>query len=301
MFMPRSFALVALLALLPLQGCDETSGLRTADDLVTDARIARQAGDLDQAVTLLEDAFAADASDPVVRTELASTLFQQEGLDLADIDRIAEFLLQNTDGLATPAAPATAAKGANCPYEEDASAEPFDPRDLDGYIEYVESDATIDRVLELLAPIIAAELRPADFLCTGIVDGELNYDADGALQQMRDADPEMTDELIAAALAVNASARLLSAYNFVVTDIAPLTDWYRLDGGALGVCMTGTTEAKLREMSAEAVADIGEALTSVDLRARVLDNPSSTAELVQLVLDAYEEVRSEIGPYCEGV
>ena len=302
--MHRFVLAAALLLVLPLQGCDETPGTGTPDDLLTDARIARQAGDLDVAVDLLETAFEASPDDAVVRTELAVTLFQEAGLDLADLDRIAQFLLDEGTAPLT-ATPETAGKGGDCPYEGEAEA--FDPRDLDGYIEYVESDDTIDRVLALLAPVIARELRPEDFLCTGIVDGELAYDAAAARAEMRAeilaSDPDLSDaqadDLLASALAVNASARLLAAYNFVVTDIAPVTDWYRLGDDAFGVCFDGVTEDELRTMSEGAVADIGEALTSIDLRSEILDSTSSTQELVDLLLDAYEQVRAEIGPVCD--
>ena len=289
---------LAALVTLPLAGCDEAiTPEDSVDNLVIDARIAREDGRISDAVDLLREAFAVDASDPVVRVELASTLFSQAGFDLTDIDRIATFFLDGPNTVVAEA-PTSMAKGAACPFESDPDAELFAVRDLEGYIEYAESNDEIDEVLSLLNPIIDDELRPDNFLCDGVVDGELNYDDAQALARMRAADPDLTDELLAQALAVNAAGRLINTYSYIAIDVDPVTTWYRLPGDQLGVCLDGIEEDALRAQSEYAIAELGEAVTSLDLRAQVLGSPGATADIVDLVLDAYQQVREELGPQC---
>ncbi|MEL6615095.1 MAG: hypothetical protein AAFQ43_05125 [Bacteroidota bacterium] len=294
----RSFALLAALALLAvptLTGCDEVAPV-SADDLVTDARIARQAGDVDQAVDLLERAFAADAADAVVRVELASALFEQSDLGIADLDALASYLLDeaNSGGVA-PFTP-EASKGGSCPYESEPGAVPFDPRDLDEYGQYLERVSVARRVREILDPVITEELRPDDFLCTGIQDGELNYDPDAALAALRAQDEDLSDTQIASALGANAVAEVIDTYVFLSEDLRDDAAWYRLSDGTLGVCPVGITEEDLRARAEPSVADLGEALLSIDLRGRLVE--TSATELVDVVIDAYEEVRDDLAPNC---
>ncbi|MEM1056248.1 MAG: hypothetical protein AAGI52_12045 [Bacteroidota bacterium] len=291
-------ALAALLSLSPaLSGCDES--IPTAmDDLLTDARIARQAGDLGTAVNLLERAHEADQGDAVVRVELASSLFEQADLNVADLDRIATYLLEEGQTLA-PTGPVvnTVAKGDACPYETDPGAESFDPRDFEEYGDYLENAQVARRVRELLDPIITSELRPDDFLCTGIQDGALVYDSEAALSALRGVDPDITDQQIASALAVNSVAEVLDTYLFLTEELAGQADWYRLGDGSIGVCPVGISEEELRDLAEPSIADMGEALLSVDLRSRLI---GSSTDLVDIVLDAYEEVRNDLAPTCSG-
>jgi hypothetical protein len=302
----RSFALLAALAIAAvpvLSGCDETIPT-TPEDLLVDARIARQAGDINKAVDLLERAHTADRSDAVVRVELASALFSQADLDVSDLDRIATYLLDGADAgtLDVPAPEAPDAKGNACPYETAPGAEPFDPRDLAEYGQYLDRGTVSARVRDLLDPIISDQLRPSDFLCNGITEtsgqAELNYDPDAALAAMRAADSRLTDELIASALAVNAVAEALDTYMFLSNDLRGETAWYRLANGNLGVCPVGVTEEELRDLAEESIADLGEALLSIDLRSRILGSGEVSTELVDIVLDAYDEVRDDLAPYC---
>lgn len=295
-----SVAALALAAVfLPvLSGCDESIP-SDPDDLLTDARIARQAGDIDRAVTLLERAHEADQADAIVRIELASSLLEQADLDIADLDHIAQTFLEEagaTDGLGVSAPFAsTAAKGGSCPYADDPTAEPFDPRDFDEYGQYLDRAQVARRVRELLDPVITDELRPDDFLCTGIEAGALVYDPDAALAALRSVDPEITDQQIANALAVNAVAEVLDTYLFLTEELADQAAWYRLADGSLGICPVGITEADLRTMAEESIADMGEALLSVDLRRRIV---GSSTDLVDVVLEAYEAVRDDLAPHC---
>ena len=301
----RSFALLAAFAIAAvpaLTGCDESIPTQP-EDLLVDARIARQAGDINKAVDLLERAHTADRSDAVVRVELASALFTQADLDVTDLDRIASFLLDETASgdLGIPGETASA-KAADCPYETSPGAEPFDPRGLAEYDQYVDRGSVSTRVRELLDPVITEQLRPADFLCSGITEteggAELNYDPEAALAAMRAADSRLTDELIASALAVNAVAEAMDTYVFLTDDLREETAWYRLANGNLGVCPVGVTEAELRDLAEGAIADLGEALLSIDLRSRILGSGEVSTELVDIVLDAYSEVRDDLAPYC---
>lgn len=294
----RSFALLAALALVAvptLTGCDDVAPV-SADDLVVDARIARQAGDIDQAVDLLERALAADAADAVVRVELASALFEQADLGVADLDALATYLLDEANSGGFGSLSPEASKGGSCPYETAPGAAPFDPRDLDEYGQYLERVSVATRVKEILDPVITDELRPDDFLCTGIQDGQLNYDPDAALAALRAADEDLTDTQISSALGANAVAEVLDTYFFLSEDLRDRADWYRLSDGTLGICPVGITEEELRDLAEPSVADLGEALLSIDLRGRLIE--TSTTELVDVVIDAYEEVRDDLAPHC---
>ena len=50
----------------------------------------------------------------------------------------------------------------------------------------------------------------------------------------------------------------------------------------------------------EAIEDLGESITSLDLRDHVIGGGTASQELVQHVLDAYEAIEDDLGPYCEG-
>ena len=63
-----------------LTACDNADP--GATDLLTDARIARQAGDLTAAIDLLERALDEDPAHAAVRVELSSVLLERDGLDL---------------------------------------------------------------------------------------------------------------------------------------------------------------------------------------------------------------------------
>ena len=292
--------LAALGLLLIVSGCDES--IPTApEDLLTDARIARQSGDVDTAVDLLERAHETDRANPVIRVELASSLFEQAGLNISDLDRIAEHLREGRgSGLAVPVLPTASAKGGSCPYASDPTATPFDPRDLDEYQEYLDEAEVAERVRDLLDPIITDELRPDDAICSSIEGGVLNYDPDTALAALRGADPDLTDDQIASMLAVNALAETMVTYLFLSEDLREELAWYRLEDESLVVCPVGITNEELIELAEEPAASLGEALFSTDLRARILGSGEASTELVDEVLDLYEEFRGDLAPYCPG-
>lgn len=304
--------LLTLAAALPLVfglgGCDAADAADPAV-LLDDARIARQRGDLDEAVRLYEEALRADPNHGGARVELASTVLEQADVDLLDLDRIALFL---SEAQATPppapAAPTapTNGLGAQCAYADDPTAVPFDPRSVEGYPDLFADRVAIQAALAILqgagpvpgGAVIPASLRFAD-LCSGIEDGQLVYDRGGVLAEMQARG--LTNEAVESALAVNAVGRLLDAYFFLVEDVAEQTTWYRLADGSVGVC--AADEEALRAQAETAIGDVGEALTSLDLRAYSLalrSQSDDAAGYVQDALDAYESIADDLGPYCTG-
>ena len=304
--MPRTLrpllGLMALLLLAP--GCD-SDGAGGFDDLLADARIARQSGQLDAAVRLYEQALALDPDSAPVRVELAATVLARAEVNLLDLDRIALFLTETTGGAVdAPIGASAGIQPLTCPDAADPTAQPFDPTDVEGYAELEAQRAAVDEVLAILQgagpveggdAVIPPGLRLADG-CGGVENGQLVYDRAAALAYLRAAG--LSDADIATALAVHATARLVDAYLFVATDLPQQTAWYRLADGGVGVC--AADPIALRAQATVAVADFGEALTALDLRAEVLgagaDDPART--LVQTVLDAYEAIREDLGPYC---
>lgn len=296
----RRVALVAVLALLPLSACDETGGLGDGpvDQQVRNAQIARQAGDYDTAIRILEAAYAANPSNAAVRVEYGLTVFERSDINLLDLDRIATYLSTTAVPRTGAEAPA-AARGLTCRYATDPTATPFDPTDFADFPSLQGDRAQITLVLSLLEPIIPAALRSFD-LCTSIVDGPdgnaaLSYDAQAALADMRALG--LTDDQISAALATNALARFLNAYLFLAIDVPQQTAWYRINGGSsIGIC--AEDEEALRTQAEVAIRDMGEALFSIDLRSRTFGTTSTTQDLLDLVLESYEEVRDGVGDYC---
>ncbi len=300
---------VLLVALaLTLAACDQSAS--NPDDLLADARIARQAGDIDRAVELYEAAFRDDPTDPVLRIELAAALFEQADLGIANLDEITRTFSREVSGgglVETSGSIFASQKAGACSYADDPGAETFDPREFDGYTEYLERAPVATRVLELLDPVIDDVVRPDDFLCSGITDsGELDYDQDSALSALRAtiraSDSDLTasqiDDYVASALAINAVALVLETYGFLTEELNAETDWYRLSDGTLGICPRALGDAELRDLSEDAIADFGEALVSIDLRTEVLGAGDVSTELVGLVLDVYQEFRADLAPYC---
>lgn len=310
--MTRSFHIVLGVALLLvasplfLAACDDGSVASDVGSLLTDARIARQSGDIDRAIVLLESAMAQDSENAPVRVELSSAYLDREGIDLLDVDRVALFLTTFEEGAATSNAPVQRV-GETCRYEDDPNAHPFDPSGYDEYVELFSNRDILATVLELLngvdptgvdLSVIPEELRVLS-LCDGIVDGELVYDNDAALASMRELG--LSDDEITTALAVNAVARFLEAYFFVVEDVPQQTNWYHVTGEAgdhIGVCADDPDA--LRAQVEVAIQNLGESMTSLDLRDHVLGGGTASSELVEHVLDAYESIEDDLGPYCDG-
>lgn len=284
--------LLAALLLLPLAACDETGGF--AEDVnvaVDDAVIARQSGNYTLAVSILRDALQRAPENAEVRVELATTILERDGVNLLDIDRISQFLTTGASG--GTARPTDPGARAACAYASDPTAEAFDPTDLVGFDDLMEHAASIEETLDLLAPVMPAALQTLD-VCTSIVDGELVYDRAGAIADLRSQG--LSDAQIGQALAVNALAKFVDAYLFVTTELPEQTTWYRLADGSIAICVDDP-EA-LQAQAEVAVAHIGEAVLSLDARAAHLGASSAATEIVDLALDAYEDVRDALGFYC---
>lgn len=291
---------LVLSASVLISACD--GGDADLDDiqaLLADARIARQAGDLPGAIAILESAHDQAPENAPVRIELASAYMEQEGVDLLDLDRIALYLTNFEDNLVGTGTN-TAAVGKTCQYEGDPNAQPFELRDYEEYLELFDARTQINEVIALLnespQPVVPAELRALG-LCSGISDGELDYDRDAALGEMETMG--LTEDEITTALAVNAVGRFLEAYFFITEDLPQEASWYRVEseeGDYIGVC-ADDPEA-LRSQAETAIRDVGEAITSLDLRDIVLGGNTTSRDLVNHVIDAYESVEEHLGPYC---
>ncbi len=312
--MTRSFRFVGgaafLLLATPLflAACDGSSASSDIDSLLVDARLARQSGDIATAITLLESALTQDSQHPQVRVELGSAYLDREDVNLLDVDRVALFLTTFEATVSSPSETPVQRFGSVCRYEDDPNAHPFDPAEYDEYIDLYANRDLINSVLDLLngtdptgveIGIMPDELRSLS-LCHGIEEGELIYDRDGALASLRGFG--LSDDEIAMALAVNAVARFMEAYFFITEDIPQQTSWFRVmgsqGGNYIGVCADNQDE--LRVQVEDAIADLGESITSLDLRDHLLGGDTTSHELVQHVLDAYESVKGDLGPYCNG-
>lgn len=312
--MTRSFRIVLAAAFLLvaaplfLAACDGSAANGDIDSLLVDARIARQSGDIATAITLLESAYAQDSQHPQVRVELSSAYLDREDVNLLDVDRVALFLTTFEETVGTPSDSPVQRAGAACQYEDDPNAHPFNPADYDEYIELFANRELINSVLDLLngadptgvdLSIMPDELRSLS-LCEGIEDGELIYDREGALASLRAIG--LNDDEIAMALAVNAVARFMEAYFFITEDVPQQTSWYRImspnGSDYIGVCADDPDALRLQVE--DAIADLGESITSLDLRDHLLGGDTTSHELVEHVVDAYEAVRGDLGPYCDG-
>ncbi len=284
--------LLAALLVLPLSACDETGGITSTnvDIAVSDAVTARQNGNYQQAVDILEEALAANPQSAPVRVELAATVMERDGIDLLDLDRIASFV---TDGAATAQAATTPASRNACAFAADPNAVEFDPGDAADLPSIQAKRSTIQTTLALLDEILPEALTGFD-LCTTIVNGELVYDHAAATTSLRGKG--LSDDQIARLLAVNALARFLDAYLFVTEDVTTQTTWYRLADGSIGVC--ADDQDALEKQARDAVDGIGQSLLSLDLRSRTFAPGSASSEIVTLAVDAFEEIRDAVGEYC---
>ena len=283
--------LLAALVLLPLSACDETGGAVSSDVevAVDDAVVARQSGDYDQAVAILEATLKTNPTSAPVRVELAATVMERDGIDLLDLDQIASFV---TEEAGAQTAARSAARSA-CAFEADPGAVAFDPADAVNLPEILAKRGTIRRSLELLDEVLPAALTGFD-ICTSVVDGELVYDRAAAAEALRAQD--LSDDQIGRLLAVNALGRFLDAYLFVTEDVTAQTTWYRLSDGSIGVC-ADDPEA-LEDQAREAVDGIGQSILSLDLRAGAFARSSASSEIVTLAVDAFGEIRDAVGDYC---
>jgi len=284
------FLLIALLA-IPFSACDETGGkVEDVDVALEDAVAARQSGNLQQAVTLLEEALVLEPSNPKVRVELATTLLQQDDIDLLDLNQIGEFVTTATGTRHGT----TQARHGSCAVASDPTAKVFDPTAFSGFDNLVRHLQTLKRASELLSPVIPASLQGFD-ICTSIVDGQFAYDRTGAISALRAQG--LTETQVAQALAVNALNKFLEAYLFITTEVNQTATWYRKADGSIVICVDDEDAFETQVRSA--VTGLGEAVLSLDARASILGSSSVAAEIVDVVLDAYETARDGIADFCD--
>ncbi|HEX8386947.1 MAG TPA: tetratricopeptide repeat protein [Rubricoccaceae bacterium] len=281
-------ATLAVAVLLPLSGCDETGLALDETSVIGDAQVARQNGDYATAVRLLEDALDRNPSSAPIRTELAATLLEREDLNLLDLDRISQFVV---NGPATVAGQTASRGGSTCAFANDPTATPFDPTDVGGFPEIEASQTAVDSVLALIAPVLPAALTTFSPCTTVGADGQLVYDQASAAAQLRASG--LTDAQISQLLATNALARFLDAYLFVTTEVPQQAAWYRLANGGIGICVDD--QDALIDQTEEAVSTLGTALLSLDTRARSF---GGTTELVELAIDAFDDIKDALGDYC---
>ena len=290
--MLRLPTLLAALALLPLAACDETGGA-FADDVETavdDAVIARTNGDHDAAAVILRRALDRAPENAEVRVELATTLLDQGGVNLLDLDRIARFV---SDQAGSARRPAARTAGGACRYASDPEATPFGLEDVGGYPELEAEVERIREADETLDPVIPAALQSFD-VCSSVVDGALVYDRDGAIRGLRDQD--LSETQVRQALAVNGLTQLVSAYTHLAEVTEGTVTWYRLADGSIDVC--ADDEDAFEARAEEAADGFGEALLSLDARAFLLGEGSAAGDVVALVLDAYDDFEDAIGDHC---
>ena len=288
--MPRLRTVLAALALLPLAACDETGSISSdVETAVDDAVIARANGDHDAAAVILRQALETAPENAEVRVELATTLLDQGGVDLLDLDRIARFVTDQ----AGSGRRASARSGGACRYAADPTATPFDLEDVEGYPELEAEVERIREADETLDPVIPQALQSFD-VCSSVVDGALAYDRDGAIQDLRDQD--LSETQVRQALAVNGLTQLVSSYADLADAAEGNVTWYRLADGSIDVC--ADDEAALQARAEEAADGFGEALLSLDARAFLLGEGSAAGDIVDLALEAYDDFEDAIGGYC---
>lgn len=302
--MTRALRLRAVVLVLCglLAACDYGGAADDADTLLADARLAREAGDLDQAIALLEQALALEPAHAGVRVELASVYLQRAEIDLLDIDRTMLFLADPAAPTPPPLgdAPPGGRSGATCLLELDPRATPFDLRDAEGYAALLAEEGAVEDALTLLhdtpgeaPPVVPSALRALE-LCTAVIDGVLDYDREAALTALRATG--LTDTEIATALAINGATRFLDSYFFLTEELTQPVTWYRIEGFGLGACVEDPLA--LRAETEGALADFFEALTSLDLRAELLGGTAASREIVEHGLVVYDAIRLYLGPVC---
>ena len=278
-------AFLAALLLLPLAACDETGGLDAPVDLlVDDAIAARESGDVEAAIEILRAAYQRAPDDATVRVELATSLLRRDDLNLLDLDQIGQYIINGASN--SP----SARSGARACGDGGTA---FNPADAPGFQDIIDKAATLAEADDLLSGILPDALRSFD-ICTSVRNGELVYDRAGALGTLRAAG--LDDERIAQGLAVNAAVQFLKAYTTVSTALPAGSEWYRMPDGSIVICVTD--EAALRAAGEDAVRDLGETVISLDARASLVGDDSVAAEIVDVALDAYEEVRDAIADFC---
>jgi hypothetical protein len=317
------FAGLLLLGGTALAGCNALeTGYQgeSVDELVTDAVIARQSGDLDQSQALLEEAHRQDPSHTAARVELAETLMQQAGLTVQSVEAFASHLTARIGESGVGAAPSSARGGEpKCTFDgRDVTVEAFDPTAFEGTMLFDEAVVVAGVVLGLITNVgdVAADAVPdqialmsSDQLCETVDESGFDYDRGAALAAF---DESLTEPQVVSALTNYVLASSLAAYDRLFLDLTPeygLT-WYRVETNNspesdpyLGHCAVFESEAaenQFYDRIEEGVIDLGRAAVAFELRAAVLGYPEATAAALDGAAEAYEASEEDLVDYCEG-
>ena len=307
----RSLPLATLALALLVTGCNVLDSAYdeggSVDDLLVDANIARQSGDLDHAIELLAQAYEQDPARADVRLDYASTLMQRDELSLVDVEQVADFILEQIGegGLGARGF----ATGDSCTFSADHATSSFDPRDVSNYEEIAAASPTLGQIVELLndpaspdtPPVMPVALQEVD-ICTVFTDSGLVYDRDAILADLYAAfgnDAEQVHE----ALWANAVALTLNAYVEIFESEDLPVEWYIVDpegSSYVGFCVAQEHVAPMKADIQAYLHDIGEATVSLDLL--VYDGASATGEFavyLQEVVDMYDSFEEGLSELCD--
>jgi hypothetical protein len=312
-FRPAALLLVVVFA---LTGCNVFQGLSDDSDdpvqLVQDARLARQAGDLGKARRLLENALVIDPASHSVRAELAGVRLQSEGINLIKLQRLVDHIARRVEGAggASPNSMFGSFSGEFCTFQPGQVTELFDPRDMPGYDSLLTARPMLREVIALLrgieppttTPTIPHALQHVN-LCNVVVDGALYYPRDPILAQMR-ALP-LTNPEINSVLADYATALMLESYFRVFEDMPAGIEptWYQVQkqsgGYYVGFCVGDDNEQALKAHATDPVRDFGEAMLAIDLRSHNMGGETIGAELVTASIQSFDRLREELTDLCD--
>jgi hypothetical protein len=306
-------SLAGLAVLLVIAGCNvldaayEEGG--SVDNSIEDAQHARANGDFETAELLLRDAFEQEPGNPVVRTELSSTLMQREQLSLLSLEGVTRHILDEIESMGDGARGegARSASADSCTWNSTEPTQDFDPRAADGYEDIVASSSILAEVIGLLndpespteQPVIPASIGELD-PCTTIQNGTLVYDRDSLLDELR-AHFGGDDQKVNSALMMNAVAHTLAAYVDLFEDEAIPVAWYIVgddDARRLGFCMDHAHIDPFYENVDGNLDAIAEAFFSLDL---LIHNSGDEEmrEIVDEALELYETFQESLGRFCD--
>jgi tetratricopeptide (TPR) repeat protein len=241
------------------------------DVLLDDARYALMNGDPDKAVSILEKAYAIDSTNTEVRVELASALFQANGIDLLMMKDLAEFITESSGSAGAFAGKNPDKNFGNplaCSFvgtSSDYQALQFETEPA--YLTIIEHSAVIDRVAALIE---------------GIADTGDDLSANARANQ------QMT----------RAIANLAAAIKLITGAAEQAGGGIYTIGNGVGYC--APDEVALQALEAtiicEAVPYLDRAVEALAARQAILD--SDDAEFFELVQDVRDDIAASITATC---
>lgn len=300
-----------LAAMLVIAGCNvldsayEEGG--TVDNSIEDAQHARANGDYETAERLLRDALEQEPGHPTVRMELSSTLLQREEISFLNLEQVTTHVLDEIEAVRGGERRGSAAAD-TCTWDSSEPTRPFDPDAVEDYPEIVAAAPVLIEVLGLLngaatpadPPVIPVGLGEID-PCTVVQNGELTYDRDALLDEMR-ARFGGNDRLVNAVLKMNAIALTLGTYVDLFENDAFPVSWYLVgaeDDVRLGFCMDQAGVDPFYDRVDTNLDALAEAFFSLDL---LIYNTGDEErrEIVDEALDLFETFEDSFGSFCNG-